>query len=108
MERRNFLQLTAVTGLGTLLVPGCINNKKNNVPAFLKDYEETWLNDPRKATLDWFTNARYGLFMHYGLYSLLGRHEWVQFREKISVSEYAKLGHPLPAGILHSSSLCDN
>ena len=29
--------------------------------------------------------------MHYGLYSLLGRHEWVQLREKITVAEYAKL-----------------
>ena len=29
--------------------------------------------------------------MHYGVYSLLGRHEWVQYREKIRVAEYAKL-----------------
>jgi alpha-L-fucosidase len=35
--------------------------------------------------------ARFGLFLHYGLYSLVGRHEWVQLREKIRVAEYAKL-----------------
>jgi len=29
--------------------------------------------------------------MHYGLYSLLGRHEWVQLREKIRVKQYEKL-----------------
>ncbi len=41
--------------------------------------------------IDWFSNARLGLFMHYGLYSLLGRGEWVQYVENIHVAEYAKL-----------------
>jgi alpha-L-fucosidase len=50
-----------------------------------------YATDPRAAALEWFDNARFGLFLHYGLYSLLGRHEWVQFREKIPVAEYAKL-----------------
>ncbi|MBN1672840.1 MAG: alpha-L-fucosidase [Kiritimatiellae bacterium] len=39
----------------------------------------------------WFENARYGLFIHYGLYSLLGRGEWVMNREQIPVDAYAKL-----------------
>jgi alpha-L-fucosidase len=43
------------------------------------------------AGIEWFGEAGFGLFMHYGLYSLLGRGEWVQLREKISVDEYAKL-----------------
>ena len=91
MERRNFIQSTAIAGLGTMLVPGCMNFKNKQLPAFLSDYKETWLADPRKATLEWFKNARFGLFMHYGLYSLPGRHEWVQYREKIPVLEYARL-----------------
>ena len=62
-----------------------------NCPSFLKDYEELYARDPRAAGLKWFREARYGLFLHYGLYSLLGRHEWVQFRERIPVAEYAKL-----------------
>ncbi len=36
-------------------------------------------------------NAKFGLFMHYGLYSLLGRHEWVMYREKIPLPDYEKL-----------------
>jgi len=47
--------------------------------------------NPRQAAIKWFSDAKFGLFMHYGLYSLLGRHEWVQLREKIPVAEYAKL-----------------
>lgn len=64
-------------------------NKKT--PAYLKDYAKLYQQDARQANLEWFKQAKYGLFLHYGLYSLLGRHEWVQLREKIPVAEYAKL-----------------
>ncbi|WP_249357230.1 alpha-L-fucosidase [Lactococcus raffinolactis] len=26
----------------------------------------------------WFSESRYGLFIHFGLYSVAARHEWVQ------------------------------
>ena len=61
------------------------------VPSYLQDYRSIYQQNPRVAALKWFTEARYGLFLHYGLYSLLGRHEWVQFREKIPVAVYAEL-----------------
>lgn len=62
-----------------------------NVPSYLRGFEALYTTDPRQAALAWFKQARYGLFLHYGLYSLLGRHEWVQFNEKIPVAEYARL-----------------
>ena len=62
-----------------------------DVPTYLAGYETLYARDPRKAAVKWFREAKFGLFMHYGLYSLLGRHEWVQFREKIRVSTYARL-----------------
>ena len=31
----------------------------------------------------WFTHARFGLFIHWGLYSLPARHEWVRHTEQI-------------------------
>jgi alpha-L-fucosidase len=62
-----------------------------NVPNYLKDYSELWAQDPRQANLEWFKNAKWGLFIHYGLYSQLGRGEWVQFHEKIPIAEYEKL-----------------
>ena len=40
---------------------------------------------------DWFRQARYGMFIHYGLYSLLGRHEWAMCLERIPFEEYRKL-----------------
>lgn len=60
-------------------------------PQFLSDYKNTYLKDPRLANKDWFKNAHFGLFIHYGLYSQLGKGEWVQFRDTIPVNEYSKL-----------------
>ena len=39
----------------------------------------------------WWREARFGMFIHYGLYSILGRHEWVMNRERIPVAEYETL-----------------
>ncbi|MGG7464986.1 alpha-L-fucosidase [Plantibacter sp. YIM 135347] len=36
----------------------------------------------------WFRDARFGMFIHYGLYSVAGRHEWVQNYESIGADEY--------------------
>ena len=39
---------------------------------------------------EWFTDARFGLFIHFGLYANAARHEWVKNREKISDADYQK------------------
>ena len=36
----------------------------------------------------WFTQDRFGMFIHWGLYSLGARHEWLQHREEIPGSIY--------------------
>ena len=45
----------------------------SNVPNYLGDYADLYADNPRVAARQWFRNARYGLFLHYGLYSLIGR-----------------------------------
>jgi alpha-L-fucosidase len=45
----------------------------------------------RAERLRWFQEARFGMFVHWGLYAQLGRHEWVMNRERIPVAEYEKL-----------------
>ena len=32
----------------------------------------------------WFTHDRFGMFIHFGLYAMPARHEWVKTNEKIS------------------------
>jgi alpha-L-fucosidase len=39
----------------------------------------------------WWHEARFGMFIHFGLYSLLGRHEWAMEEEGIPVVEYQEL-----------------
>lgn len=38
----------------------------------------------------WFTHDRFGMFIHWGLYSLAARHEWVKSREEIDDAAYRK------------------
>lgn len=38
----------------------------------------------------WFTADRFGLFIHFGIYSLAARHEWVKHFERIPDEEYQK------------------
>lgn len=42
------------------------------------------------SNTDWFVHDRFGMFIHWGIYSVAGRHEWVQSREKISADDYAR------------------
>src|SRR5579863_4581593 len=44
----------------------------------------------RKAR-EWFQNARFGMFIHWGVYSVLGDGEWVMENHKMPISEYEKL-----------------
>ena len=41
-----------------------------------------------KSEHAWFTHDRFGLFVHWGLYALAARHEWVMSRELIPQGEY--------------------
>ena len=61
------------------------------VPSYLAAFARTYETDPRRAALDWFAQARFGLFIHYGLYSILGEGEWVMYHKKIRPREYAEL-----------------
>jgi alpha-L-fucosidase len=45
----------------------------------------------RTKAIRLFSDRKFGLFMHWGLYSILGRGEWVQYVEKIPIPEYEKL-----------------
>jgi len=72
-------------------LPGGAVAAAGKVPGYLKDYADQYKKDPRAAATAWFADAKYGLFMHYGLYSQLARGEWVMLREKIPIPEYMKL-----------------
>ena len=43
------------------------------------------------AAREWFQDARFGMFVHWGVYSLLGDGEWVMNNRKIPIADYEKL-----------------
>src|SRR5437764_8792380 len=45
---------------------------------------------PTAGETDWFVHDRFGLFIHWGIYSLPARHEWVKNRERIPDAAYQK------------------
>ena len=46
---------------------------------------ELFLTDEQKA---WFRHDRFGMFIHWGLYALAARHEWVKNREELDAATY--------------------
>jgi alpha-L-fucosidase len=45
----------------------------------------------RARRMKWWHEARFGMFVHWGLYSVIGRHEWAMENEAIPVAEYETL-----------------
>ena len=41
--------------------------------------------------MEWFHQARFGMFIHWGLYSLLGRGTWVMHHDQLPVAEMERL-----------------
>lgn len=44
----------------------------------------------KEDRMDWWTNDRFGMFIHWGLYAMPARHEWVKKYEKLTNEEYEK------------------
>jgi alpha-L-fucosidase len=40
--------------------------------------------------MKWWTEARFGMFIHWGLYALPARHEWIKNRERMTNEQYQK------------------
>jgi alpha-L-fucosidase len=53
----------------------------------MPDLSHLFLSDDQKA---WFKHDRFGMFVHWGIYALAARHEWVQSREELDAAAYRK------------------
>jgi len=101
-SRRDYLKLlgagaaAAATDLSFLSTPGlAIAAEQQAKPA---DESAATIAD-RARRMKWWHEAKFGMFIHWGLYSVLGRHEWVMEMEGIPATEYqeiAKRFKPLP------------
>ncbi len=45
---------------------------------------------PSPGNTEWFVHDRFGMFIHFGLYAMPARHEWVKEREMIQDEDYQR------------------
>ena len=60
---------------------------------------DTLQDQTRAARMAWWHAARFGMFIHFGVYSTIGRHEWEMEDEAVPIGEYtahAPNFHPAP------------
>jgi alpha-L-fucosidase len=77
------------TSLRYALVATCVALALSSLPARAQQgYKPTPEN---LESRQWFQDAKFGIFVHWGVYSVLGRGEWVMQIEKIPIAEYEKL-----------------
>ncbi len=59
---------------------------------FLVAQEKKYLPSPENMkSREWFQDAKFGLFIHWGVYSVLGDGEWVMNNQQIPIKTYEKL-----------------
>ena len=56
------------------------------MPEILKETPEQ-----HEARMKWWHDAKFGMFIHWGVYSIPGKGAWIQWFDQIPVEEYAKL-----------------
>ena len=62
------------------------------MPASFAGQDARYRPAPENVTArEWFQDAKFGLFVHWGVYSVLGRGEWVLNNDRISAADYEKL-----------------
>ncbi|MCX7012965.1 MAG: alpha-L-fucosidase [Candidatus Sumerlaeota bacterium] len=79
LPRRDFLRAGAAACLTVPALGGGLcgeagesaTTPSSAIPSYLKGYEGVYAHDPRAAALQWFVDAKYGLFIHYALASLI-------------------------------------
>lgn len=103
-SRRFFLKQCGVAGAAALAAANAyglgveknpaVPEKPATLSPTLQKQEAT-----RAARMAWWHQAKFGMFVHWGLYSLIGQHEWAMELEGIPVAQYEQLSrhfHPKP------------
>jgi alpha-L-fucosidase len=95
MNRRDYLKImgagaaTAASGISPVIAQTA-QTQTSETPAQKAD---------RERRMRWWHEAKFGMFIHWGLYSVVGRHEWLMEMEGIPAQEYeqiAKRFNPRP------------
>ncbi len=102
-SRRSFLQHLGATGAmaisasnASAMGVGAIEGQATNRPLSAAQKAQAATRAQRMA---WWHEAKFGMFIHWGLYSVLGQHEWALEVEGVPIAQYelmAKHFQPKP------------
>ena len=67
-----------------LIITACVQNRTVETPALSPEAQ-------RAEMQAWFREARFGMFIHWGVYSVLGDGEWVMNNRRMTIEEYEAL-----------------
>ncbi|MGJ1261989.1 alpha-L-fucosidase [Sphingobacterium spiritivorum] len=79
MRKRSFLKVCLMLGLLSVS------------QLHAQDKTPSWAqkaNDDKENRMKWWTHDRFGMFIHWGLYAVPARHEWIQQMEQMSTEKY--------------------
>jgi len=95
LSRRDYLRLLgAGAGLAASGLPDMsqiVSAQTAQSSASAPPPESAEARADRERRMRWWHEAKFGMFIHWGLYSVLGRHEWVMEMEGLPATEYAQL-----------------
>ncbi|PYS94294.1 MAG: alpha-L-fucosidase [Acidobacteria bacterium] len=95
LSRRDYLRLLgAGAGLAASSLPDMsqiVSAQTAQSSASAPPPESAEARADRERRMRWWHEAKFGMFIHWGLYSVLGRHEWVMEMEGLPATEYAQL-----------------
>ena len=79
MKKRSLFRMTILALTILLTLQGMAqSNYKTETP------------EQKAKRMAWWTDARFGMFIHWGLYALPARHEWVKNNERMTNEQYQK------------------
>jgi alpha-L-fucosidase len=91
-SRRNFVKALAASGLATANLVAAAQT--GSLPTQVPDEQPTESAEviaDRERRMRWWHQARFGMFIHWGLYSVIGQHEWAMENEGIPIPQYELL-----------------
>ncbi len=95
MDRRGLMIAAAAAPVMAVAVQGAANAQ----PPPGRDPAGGAPTADQQRRMQWWHQAKFGMFIHFGLYAAHGRHEWAMETEAIPVAEYQKFTagfHPAP------------
>ena len=102
VSRRSFLKHMGAAGaLAYSAGAGAFGQTATQPPAGNSEFSATDAMQAatRAQRMAWWHQAKFGMFIHWGLYSVLGQHEWAMEAEGIPIPQYELMAqhfHPKP------------